>query len=50
MIGAFLSLAVGIGAWFWLRRIQGAQRARIVDARVAAGAAGESQFRVARRR
>jgi MFS family permease len=50
MVGAVLSLAVGIGAWVWLRRIHGAQRARIIDARIAAGAAGESQLRVARRR
>jgi MFS family permease len=50
MIGAVLSLAVGIGAWFWLSRIQGAQRARVVDPRVAAGAAGESPLTVARRR
>jgi MFS family permease len=50
MVGAVLSLAVGIGAWVWLRRIHGAQRARIIDSRIAAGAAGESQLRVARRR
>jgi MFS family permease len=50
MVGAILSLAVGVGAWVWLRRIRGAQRARVVEARVAAGAAGESQLNVARRR
>jgi MFS family permease len=50
MAGAVLSLAVGVGAWVWLRRIRGTQRARVVDARVAAGAAGDSQLNVARRR
>jgi hypothetical protein len=30
MIGALLSLVVGIGAWYWLSRIHGARRARIV--------------------
>jgi MFS family permease len=50
MIGAVLSLAVGLGAWVWLHRIHGTQRARIVDARIAAGASGESPLRIARRR
>ena len=30
MIGAVLSLAVGIGAWFWLRRIRASQGARMI--------------------
>jgi MFS family permease len=30
MIGALLSLVVGIGAWYWLSRIHGARRARVV--------------------
>jgi MFS family permease len=50
MVGAVLSLAVGIGAWIWLKRIRGALRARIVEPRVAAGAAGEVPLTVARRR
>jgi MFS family permease len=50
MVGAVLSLAVGIGAWIWLHRIHGTQRARIVESRIAAGAAGESQLRIAQRR
>jgi MFS family permease len=50
MVGAVLSLAVGIGAWIWLHRIHGTQRARIVESRIAAGAAGESQIRIAQRR
>ena len=50
MIGAILSLVVGVGGWAWLRRIRGAERSRVVEARVAAGAAGETQLTVARRR
>ena len=50
MVGAVLSLAVGVGAWVWLGRIQGAQRSRAIEARVAAGASGESPLTVARRR
>jgi MFS family permease len=50
MVGAILSLAVGVGAWVWLGRIRGAQRARIVEPLVVAGAAGESPLTVARRR
>jgi MFS family permease len=30
MIGAVLSLAVGIGAWFWLSRIRGSQGSRVI--------------------
>jgi MFS family permease len=50
MVGAILSLVVGIGAWAWLRRIRGAERSRVIDARVAAAASGETQLTVARRR
>jgi MFS family permease len=50
MIGALLSLVVGIGAWYWLSRIHGARRARIVETQIAARAAGESQLGIARRR
>ncbi len=49
MIGAVLSLAVGVGAWFWLGRIHGAQRASLVDPLVAIAAAGETPLTVARR-
>jgi hypothetical protein len=31
MVGAVLSLAVGIGAWFWLRRIRGSQRVGVTE-------------------
>jgi MFS family permease len=50
MVGAVLSLAVGIVAWFWLARIKSAQRSRIVHARVPAGASGEPSLTAARRR
>jgi MFS family permease len=50
MVGAILSLAVGIGAGIWLGRIRSAQRNRVVEPIVAAGAAGESPLTVARRR
>jgi MFS family permease len=66
MVGAVLSLAVGLGAWVWLRRIRGGQGARAVPVRptlVAAadigaidpegrssGMAAESELRVASRR
>ena len=50
MIGGVLSLAVGVGGWVWLRRIRDTGPTRVVDARVASGAAGESQLTVARRR
>ena len=50
LIGAILSLAVGVGAWFWLRRIRGAQRTHVVEPRVAAAAGGEAPMTVARRR
>src|SRR4029079_17511646 len=33
MVGAVLSLGVGVGAWVWLGRIQGAQRSRRIEAR-----------------
>lgn len=51
LVGGVLSLAVGVGAWVWLGRIRGAQRAaRTVEPLVAVGAAGESPLSVARRR
>jgi hypothetical protein len=64
MVGAVLSLAVGLGAWVWLRRIRGVQRTRVaplsalaaadigaIDPEgLSAGAATESQLSVARRR
>jgi MFS family permease len=64
MIGAVLSLAVGIGAWFWLVRIRGAQRARVVPLTAlaaadfgaidpegrSAGASAEPPLKVASRR
>jgi hypothetical protein len=64
MIGAVLSLSVGIGAWFWLSRIRRAQPARVVpfDTIAAAdigaidpegrsaGASAEPELRVASRR
>ena len=64
MIGAVLSLAVGIGAWFWLARIRGAQRAGVVPLNAfaaadigaidpegrSAGASAEPPLKVASRR
>jgi hypothetical protein len=64
MVGAVLSLVVGLGAWVWLRRIRGVQRARVVSLSAlaaadigaidpegrSAGASVESQLRVASRR
>jgi MFS family permease len=64
MVGAVLSLAVGLGAWVWLRRIRGVQPARLVPLGALAaadiggidpegrssGMAAESELRVASRR
>jgi MFS family permease len=53
MVGALVTLAIGIASAFWLRRIRRAQlAARSVPApdRVVAGATGESPLTVARRR
>jgi MFS family permease len=64
MVGAVLSLAVGLGAWVWLRRIRGVQGARVVPLGALAaadigaidpegrssGMAAESELRVASRR
>ena len=58
LVGALLSLAVGIGGWVWLRRIRASQRAERpavgvaaapAAARHGAGASAESPFTVARR-
>ena len=53
MVGALVTLAIGIASTFWLRRIRRAQlaaRSVIVADRVAAGASGETPLTVARRR
>jgi hypothetical protein len=53
MVGAVVTLAIGIASTFWLRRIRRAQRAATavpVADLVAAGSAGESPLAVARRR
>jgi MFS family permease len=51
MVGALVTLAIGIASVFWLRRIRSADRAeRPVADRVAAAASGESPLTVARRR
>jgi len=64
MVGAVLSLVVGLGAWVWLRRIRGVKRARVVPLTAvaaadigvidpegrSAGAASESHLRAASRR
>jgi MFS family permease len=51
MVGALVTLAIGIASTFWLRRIRQADRAaRAVPDRVSAGASGESPLTVARRR
>jgi MFS family permease len=51
MVGALVTLGIGIASVFWLRRIRRADRAeRPVAERVAAAAAGESPLTVARRR
>ena len=49
--GGIVTLAVGVGAWFWVMRIRAAKR-RVVTAPtpMAAGAAGESPIAVGRRR
>jgi hypothetical protein len=56
MVGALVTLAIGIASAFWLRSIRRSERAaRVATAvpvpdRVAAGATGESPLTVARRR
>ena len=51
MVGALVTLAIGIASTFWLRSIRRADRVlRPVPDRVAAGASGESPLTVARRR
>jgi len=61
MVGAVLSLAVGLGAWAWLRRIRGVQGLRVGRPALIAAAdigaidpegrsAGEPQLSAARRR
>ena len=51
MVGALVTLGIGIASVFWLRRIRSADRAeRPVADRVAAAASGESPLTVARRR
>jgi MFS family permease len=51
-LGGVLTLAVGIGAWFWVMRIRAAKLLidRQAPTPMAAGAAGESPIAVARRR
>jgi hypothetical protein len=62
MVGALVTLGIGIASLFWLRRIRSANRAerRVADRvaadpvaaedRLAAAASGESPLTVARRR
>jgi predicted permease len=51
MVGALVTLGIGIASVFWLRRIRHTDRAaRPVADRVAAAASGESPLTVARRR
>jgi len=51
MVGALVTLAIGIASTVWLQRIRRADRlARTVPDRVAAAASGESPLTVARRR
>ncbi len=51
MVGALVTLAIGIASTFWLRSIRRADRVlRPVPDRVAAGASGETPLTVARRR
>jgi MFS family permease len=49
LIGGVLSVIVGVGGWVWLGRIRGPSELPVTDARLAAGASGESGLRVARR-
>jgi MFS family permease len=51
MVGAVMTLAVGVPALLWLRRIRRSERAaRAVPERVAVSAAAESPLTIARRR
>jgi MFS family permease len=51
LAGAVLTLAVGVGGLVWLRRIRRSERReRRVTPEIAAGASGEVQLGIARRR
>jgi len=51
LVGALLSLAVGVAAWPWLTRIRASQKAeRVTRAEVAGGAAADQRLTIARRR
>ena len=51
LVGALLSLAVGLAAWPWLNRIRASQKTdRVTRAEVAGGAVADPRLTVARRR